>query len=117
MTNSTASFGLPDKEEYFRELKKTPTISWPSLGLFAVALLIIGVASTKAIAGDIPLWAGMIANGIALYLLFSIMHEALHRNVSTNSFINETFGRISLLMLIPAAPLEIARWAHFQHHR
>ena len=70
-----------------------------------------------ALSGSIPLWAGMLANGVGLYLLFSIMHEALHRNVSTNSSVNDLLGRISLLLLIPAAPLEIARWAHFQHHR
>ena len=82
-----------------------------------LGLLVIGAASTMALSGIIPLWGGMLANGLGLYLLFSIMHEALHRNVSTNSSVNDLFGRISLLLLIPAAPLEIARWAHFQHHR
>ena len=45
------------------------------------------------------------------------MHESLHRNVSSNLRLNEILGRIALMLMIPAAPLEIARWAHFQHHR
>jgi hypothetical protein len=49
-------------------------------------------------------FVGQADTGPGLYLLFSIMHDALHRNVSTNRRLNEIFGRISLLLLIPAAP-------------
>jgi beta-carotene hydroxylase len=117
MTHSDSTFRLPNKEQYFRELKQTPDISWPAVSLFLLGLLVIVGASGMALSGDIPLWVAMLANGIGLYLLFTIMHESLHRNVSKNSLLNEIFGRIALLLLIPAAPLEIARWAHYQHHR
>ena len=117
MTHSESTFSLPSKEKYFRELKQTPSMSWPAVGLFLLGLLVIVGASSMALSGGIPLWVAMVANGIGLYLLFTIMHESLHRNVSSNRRFNEIFGRISLLLLIPAAPLEIARWAHFQHHR
>ena len=115
MGNAESNYSLPSKELYFRQLKQTPAISWPAIGLLLLGMLLIGGASTKALSGSIPLWGGMLINGVGLYFLFSIMHEALHHNVSTNNFINELLGRISLLLLIPAAPLEIARWAHFQH--
>ena len=117
MENLERASVLPSKEQYFRELKRTPAMSWPAVGLFLLGLLVIGVASAMALSGSIAFWVATLANGIGLYLLFSIMHESLHRNVSTNNRLNEIFGRISLLLLIPAAPLEIARWAHFQHHR
>ena len=117
MAQAESTFSLPTKEQYFRELKQTPAISWPAMGLLLLGLSVIGGASAMALSGVIPLWVAMLANGLGLYLLFSIMHESLHRNVSTNNPANELFGRISLLLLIPAAPLEIARWAHFQHHR
>ena len=114
-THST--FQLLNKEQYFRELTKTPAISWPALVLFLVALAIMASASVMTLSGAIPAWAATLANGLALYLLFSIMHEALHRSVSSNSRLNNFFGRVSLMLLIPAAPFEIARWAHFRHHR
>ena len=117
MTHAESTFSLPSKEQYFRELKQTPSMSWPALGTFLIGLAMIGGASSMALSGGMPLWGAMLVNGFGLYLLFSIMHESLHRNVSSNSRLNETLGRISLLLLIPAAPLEIARWAHFQHHR
>lgn len=108
---------LLSKEQYFRELKRTPSISWPALGLFLLGITILVVATRMAAAGTLPLWAAMLINGVGLYLLFSTMHEALHRNVSANSSLNEALGRVSLFLLIPAAPIEIARWAHFRHHR
>jgi beta-carotene hydroxylase len=117
VTQSDGTFASLTEEQRFHHLKQTPAISWPALGLFLLGLTIISFASSMAITDGIPLWSGMLANGLGLYLLFSIMHDALHRNVSTNRPLNEIFGRISLFLLIPAAPIEIARWAHFQHHR
>ncbi len=117
MTHAHSTFSLPGKEQYFRELKQTPAMSWPALGSFLLGLAMIGVASSMALSGAIPLWGAMLVNGVGLYLVFSIMHESLHRNVSSNLQLNELFGRISLALMIPASPLEIARWAHFQHHR
>ncbi len=117
MPQTDNTLSLPDKERYFHRLKRTPVISWPAVFLLLLGLVLMVAASTLALQGAIPLWAGMLVNGLGLYLLFSIMHECLHRNFSTNNALNEILGRISLFLLIPAAPLEIARWAHFQHHR
>lgn len=117
MTAAENSFALPSSDQYFRQLKQTPTISWPAVGTFLFALLLIGGASGMALTGNMPLWGAMLINGVGLYFVFTIMHEALHRNVSSNLRINEFFGRLSLMLMIPASPLEIARWAHFQHHR
>ena len=111
------TFSLRSRDQYFKELKQTPAISWPAVFLLLLGLSAIGVASNMALTAAMPLWVAMLVNGIGLYLLFSIMHESLHRNVSTNLPINELLGRISLALLIPAAPIEIARWAHFRHHR
>lgn len=117
MTQTDSASGLLDKERYFSQLKRTPVVSWPAVFLLLLGLSVMASASVIAVLGYIPLWTGTLVNGFGLYLLFSIVHESLHRNVSTNSHLNEILGRISLFLLIPAAPLEIARWAHFQHHR
>ena len=102
MTQSDGTFASLTEEQRFHHLKRTPAISWPALGLFLLGLTIISFASSMAITDGIPLWSGMLANGLGLYLLFSIMHESLHRNVSTNLPVNELLGRISLALLIPA---------------
>ena len=76
MAHAESQYSLPSKEQYFKELQQTPAISWPAIGVMILGLLVIGAASTMALSGIIPLWGGMLANGLGLYLLFSIMHEA-----------------------------------------
>ncbi len=117
MTGAESTFELPDKEQYFRQLKQCPGLSWPALGLFLFGLGIMAGSTGMALSGDIPLWSASLISGFGLYLLFSIVHDSIHRSLSTNALVNEMLGRISLLLLIPAAPMEVARWAHFQHHR
>lgn len=117
MSSEEKTSYLPSKEEYFLELKKTPALSWPAFGLFLLGLTIMVGGSYMSLHGEIPLWGATLTNGLGLYLLFSIMHEAMHRTLSSYDLINNFLGRVSMMLLIPAAPFEVGRWAHFQHHR
>jgi hypothetical protein len=85
MTQAISTFRLPGKAQYFQELKQTPAVSWPAVGLLLLGLSMIGGASAMALSGGIPLWAAMLINGFGLYLLFTITHESLHRNVTDDS--------------------------------
>ena len=99
-----------------RELSRTPKISVPAIAYFLLGVIIISCSSILALKGYLPLWAGMIFNGFGLYLFFTIMHESLHENVSSNKHLNDILGRIALFFEIPFAPLELARWIHLSHH-
>ena len=107
---------FPTKDEYFHELCETPVMSWPALVFFLAGVSILFFASYAALNGLIAYGWAALFNGFALYLFFSIMHDALHGNVAENSRLNEFFGRISLVWMIPFAPFEIARWIHNLHH-
>ena len=116
--SEAASFNLlPDKDRYFQELKATPLLSVPAVMLFLLALGIIAAASLLAIEGEITWPMASLASGIAMYCLFSAAHEGLHHNLSNKRWINEAIGRVAILMLVPGAPFEVARWIHSQHHR
>ncbi|MFT6122749.1 MAG: fatty acid desaturase [Pseudohongiellaceae bacterium] len=117
MSSEEINSHLPSKEEYFLELKKTPALSLPAFGLFLLGLIIMAGGSYMSLTGKMPMWGATLTNGVGLYLLFTIMHEAMHRALSSNNFVNDFLGRFSMMLLIPAAPFEIGRWAHFQHHR
>jgi beta-carotene hydroxylase len=117
MSEHTNTTSLPSRDESLRKLKNTPLLSIPAFVLFLFGFGMIGLLSNMAVAGALPYWTATLVNGVAMYLLFSPMHEALHRSVSSNHTINNIIGRISLLALLPGAPLEVARWMHFQHHR
>jgi beta-carotene hydroxylase len=92
-------------------------IAWPTMFLFAVSLAIIAVACTMTLSGKWPLWLATLANGFAMYTLFSVAHDGSHRAISKYPLVNETIGRIAIMLLLPVAPFEAVRWLHMQHHR
>ena len=103
-------------EQRFTELTATPPISVVGLGMVLVGVAIFVSATMAALAGTIPVIVAVMLNGIALYLFFSLMHDAIHDNASSHKATNELLGRVSLFFMIPFAPLEIARWIHLKHH-
>ena len=108
---------LPDKEQYFRALIRAPALALPTLGLFALSLALIALGCTMTLTGKWPLWAATLVNGFAMYTLFSVAHDGSHRAISKNSLVNESIGRIAIMLLLPIAPFEAVRWLHMQHHR
>lgn len=117
LTIDAASAVLPSKDQLFRSLLQPPTIAWPTMGLFALSIAIIAVASTMTLTGQWPLWVASLANGFAMYTLFSVAHDGSHRAISKYPLINESVGRIAIMLLLPVAPFEAVRWLHMQHHR
>ena len=115
-TDQPQAADLSDNESRFTQLTSTPRISIPAVALFSLGVIIAFWSTTAAIAQTIPTLLAVFLNGFALYLFFSLLHEAIHDNVSTNKPTNELLGRVSIFFLIPFAPLEIARWIHLKHH-
>ena len=107
---------FPSRDQYFHELCETPVMSWPALAFFLVGVMILCASTYTAIQGVIPYGLAAVFNGFAIYLFFSMVHDAIHGSVCKNTRLNDNFGRISLFFLIPFAPLEISRWIHLKHH-
>lgn len=108
---------LPNGEKYLRSLLVAPKVAWPTVFLFLLAAGIMVTSWTMALTHRWPLWLGMIANGVAVYLLFSVAHDGVHRALSRNPALNEGLARFALLMMLPMAPFEGVRWLHMRHHR
>jgi fatty acid desaturase len=108
---------LPSSEAYFRELTRSPGIAWPTMGLFFLSMVVLIGSSALAINGTIPLWLAALPNGLAMYNLFSVAHDAAHRSLSSNKRLNEWVGRLAIMIFMPIAPFEGVRWIHMQHHR
>lgn len=106
-----------DVDPNFRKLLRGPDFAWPTAILFVVCMSTIAGSSLMAIAGDIPLWAGTLINGLATYFLFSVVHDSSHGAISRTTWLNNVFGHIGMLFFGPLAPFSLARWIHMQHHR
>ena len=106
-----------DNERRFQELKRVPRIAWPTVILFFCCLIALGVVTLYTLSANIPFWLGSIVNGLVIYFLFSAVHDASHRSISTIPWINESIGHIGLFFFGPLATFGLARWIHSQHHR
>ena len=98
-------------------LKSAPSVAWPTVTLFVVCCAVIGAVWYAGITHRLPLWQGMLINGVAAYFLFSVVHDSSHMAVSRNKLLNEALGRIGLVYFAPLAPMDVARYIHMSHHR
>lgn len=65
--------------------RHTPDFGGRTLLLQAELFAIFIGATTLTVMGVIPMWLGAIANTIFIYALYTVVHEAVHSNISSRS--------------------------------
>jgi beta-carotene hydroxylase len=113
---SLASLG-PQDQARFKQLTRAPEVAWPTVWLAVVISAIFIASDILAITGRQPLWLAMLINSACGYFAFSVVHDAIHRAISTNVSLNDWIGRLILPLAVPYATLAVFRWNHIQHHR
>ncbi|MBZ0161842.1 MAG: fatty acid desaturase [Notoacmeibacter sp.] len=88
-----------------------PEFAWPTVVLALVLLGCFVAASFMAGTGRVPLWAGMVVNTVVIYAMYTVVHEAVHGNVSSRRTDLRWTDR--LLGVLCCFPL----WLFFDHHR
>lgn len=91
--------------------RHTPDFGGRTLLLAAQLFLLFFVATGLTLAGIIPMWLGAIGNTVFLYALYTVVHEAVHANISSrrkNLRWVDTFAGI-----IACAPL----WLNYHQHK
>ena len=99
------------REEFEIARKHTPEFGgrtlWLEAGMFAFAI----AATWLTLAGHIPLWAGMVANTVFIYGIYTVAHEAVHANISSRRkglrWVDTVAGTLA------CAPL----WLFYHQHR
>jgi fatty acid desaturase len=94
-----------------------PAIAWPTLVLALGALTVFVAAATAAVGGYAPLWIAIPLNSAAVYCMFTVAHDALHRSLSRSRWVNSVVGRIAFFFVVPMASFSAFTYAHIQHHR
>ena len=101
----------------YGDVMHVPVISPPQVILAASALGLFAAATMGALAHAIPMWVAMLCNLVAVYLAFTPLHDASHRAVSSNTFLNDFIGVITGQLLLPAVNMTVFRAIHMDHHR
>lgn len=93
-----------------------PRFAWPTLTLFGLALCMWIASSALAVAGAWPCAVAIAVNWLALYMFFTVAHEASHHAASASRPLNSWLGRIATFFVGPIG-FSVWRYVHMQHHR
>jgi ferredoxin-NADP reductase/fatty acid desaturase len=102
---------LPDPGE------KIPTLSWPIVGILSTALAVLSVATWAALTGVLPVLVTISLSAAAIFVVFTVLHDASHYSISTHRWVNVVFGRIAMLLVSPLISFKSFAFIHIEHHR
>jgi beta-carotene hydroxylase len=108
---------IEDDQQAFKKLLIRPTIAWPTVGLFIVALVMHLGSTTLGLSERWPTWASITINALCTYWMFTVAHDASHNSLSLNRWLNDGLGRAAILFLMPMPIFRAFRFIHMQHHR
>jgi len=106
-----------EQQRQFKVLTGTPAIAWLTVAMWVVLTAVFLSCDILGASGRIPLWLGMLLNSVVGYLAFSVVHDSLHRAISTNTKLNDWIGQLALVLVAPYVSLKLFRWGHILHHR
>lgn len=86
----------------------------PTVWLFVGAWTVLVLASVLHLQGVIPAVPTVVLNALAIYVLFTVMHDGVHRTAHQSRLVNEALARVSAFALTVTLPL--FRAVHYEHH-
>lgn len=106
-----------DKKAEFYALTAPPQLARPTI---TVAIAVIGgvlLVDIACLLFGAPLWVGLILNVPIYYGFFSVIHDGVHRAISSDKKLNDNICQLAISIYAPFAAMPIFRWAHMEHHR
>ena len=108
---AAARHALPDPGE------KVPTISWPIVGIFSGAIAVFAFSTWAALAGVLSEPVTVLLSAAAIFVLFTVLHDAAHYSISTHRWVNVAFGRVAMVFVSPLISFKSFAFIHIEHHR
>ena len=102
--------------EYAKVARK-PVVSWPHIGLVALAYGTFAASTWAYLAGGIPFLLMVALNQFAIYVSFTPLHDAVHESASSDERLNNLIGTVSAFLFVPGLSTTIYRILHMEHHR
>jgi ferredoxin-NADP reductase/fatty acid desaturase len=108
---AAAQHALPDPGE------QVPAISWPIVGIFTFALALFGASTWAFLTDRWPAIATVAASATAIFVLFTVLHDASHYSISSHRWVNVAFGRVAMFFVSPLISFKSFAFIHIEHHR
>jgi beta-carotene hydroxylase len=99
------------KQEAEIARRHTPDFAAPTLLLELGLFALFAAATWLTLNGTVPLWAGMAINTVFIYSLYTVVHEAVHSNISSRT---KTLRWIDTVAGVAAC---VPLWLFFHQHK
>jgi beta-carotene hydroxylase len=86
----------------------------PTLWLFGATVALLALGWAGFLTGVLPAPAAVAVNAVATYLIFTVLHDAMHGTAHRHRAVNAVLGRVAGLPLTIPSPL--FRAVHYEHH-
>jgi ferredoxin-NADP reductase/fatty acid desaturase len=103
--------GLPDPGE------TVPGLAWPTVLLFLGALGIFAFEVWAVLVAQWSPWLTVPIGAAVTFLMFSVLHEATHHAISTDTRLNNAFGHLSQPFVAAYTVFPLIQFIHIEHHR
>ena len=101
----------------YKKVSEVPLVSLHQIGLIVLAYTgFVGAALLNLYLG-LSLWIVWPMMGLSSYLAFTPLHDATHRAVSSNKFLNDLLGTLSGFLLFPFITTPAYRFLHMSHKK
>jgi len=104
-------------EPGFRRIMRLPTFAWQEIGMIAGCYAALLAGCAFYLSGALPYPAVFAINLMAIYAIFTPLHDATHGSVSRNPRLNDWLGTIAAVPLFPGFTTGLYRYLHLEHHR
>jgi len=103
--------GLPDPGE------TVPRLAWPTVLLFVGTLGLFAFEAWAVLAAQWSPWLTVPIGAAVTFLMFSVLHEATHHAISTDTRLNNAFGHLSQPFVAAYTTFPLIQFIHIEHHR
>lgn len=96
---------------------RLPRVAWPTIGLFFGAAAVWAFAAWLFLAQGVTAWITIPILAVVSFVQFTVLHECVHHAAGRLTWVNEVFGRASVLFFGAAGTFAGFRFLHVEHHR
>lgn len=87
------------------------------LGIFFGALVLFAASCWAAVVLGLPAPFTVAVGAVAIFMMFTVVHDASHSAISSHRLVNSLFGRAAMLFVSPAMAFSAWAFIHIEHHR
>ncbi|MFT4987007.1 MAG: ferredoxin-NADP reductase/fatty acid desaturase [Chitinophagales bacterium] len=101
----------------YKKVSSVPLFSFHQIGIILFAFTGIFGGMALHVYANVSLCLVYPLMIFCFYAVFTPLHDATHRALSSNNFLNDLLGTISANLLFPFATTSTYRYLHLSHHR